>query len=327
MTTTLRALAAPLALAATMTALPALADDALTFQLSWRAQAEQGGYFQALAKGYWKACGLDVTIRQGGAGIDAARLLTSGAVDATLVSQNDGVMRMNQAGFPARAIYTSFQNNPTAIDVHADSGITSFEGLKGHPIFVAMGNRTTYWPYLQMKFGFADDQLRSFSGQFAPFLADDRAATQDFITNGPFVIAKQSDVKITSLKLSDIGYNPYSGLLTVSQDMIDKKPQDVACLVEGARKGWVDFMQDPQPAFDAISQVAEENSPELMKFSYDTMKAQHLVEDADTEKYGMGAMTNARWKAHFDVLVATGTFPVDFDYTTAYTLAYQPSHD
>jgi len=313
---------AVLALAA-MAPLAAAAATPFTLQLGWRAQAEQGGYYTALVKGYYADCGVDMTIRQGGAEMDPARLLTSGAVDASLSAQNDAVMRMDQAGFPAVAVMTSFQKSPQSLDVHASSGITSLDQLKGHPVFIGMGNRTTIWPFLKMKYGLSDDQLRSFTGQFAPFLANADSVTQDYLTNGPYVMAQQSDIKLHSFLLADNGYQPYDSLVTVSREMIDKHPDVVACVVDASRKGWTEFFEDPKPAFAEIARVAPENTPGLLAYAFKTMVDNHLVETDETAENGINTMTDARWKAHFDMLVKTGTFPADFDYRQAYTLQFQ----
>jgi NitT/TauT family transport system substrate-binding protein len=303
-------------------AMTAQANEPFSFVMSWRAQAENGGYYQAQVKGYYAACGLDMTLRQGGAGIDTAQLLVGGAVDAAMVSQNDGVMRMNQAGFAARAVMVGFQRLAQTLDVHPDSGIEKLEDIKGHPVMLAAGNRNTIWPFLKQKYGLADDQLRSFTGQFAPFLQDKNMVVQDLITNGPFVIKQQSGMDVKFFLLADYGYEPYSSVVTVSQKLIDGQPKEVQCLVDASRKGWVDYLKDPAPAFAEIQKIAPENTPDLLNYAFGTMKKYHLVETADTDKLGFGAMTDARWKSHFDMLVATKVFPADFNYKSSYTLQF-----
>jgi NitT/TauT family transport system substrate-binding protein len=294
----------------------------ITFQLSWHAQGENGGYYQAQLRGYYAACGIDMTIRQGGAGIDTKQLLTAGAVDAALISQNDGVMRMNQAGFKARAVMAIFQRFPATLDVHPDSGMQQMSDMRGHPIMLAAGNRDTFWPFLKQKYGLVDAQLHNFSGQYAPFLADKTVVVQDLITNGPFVIKREAGIDVKSFFLADYGYDPYSSIVAVSQKLIDEKPQVVECLVDASRKGWEDYLKDPKPAFAEIHRVAPENSPELLNYTFETIKKYHLVETDETAKYGIGVMTDARWKRHFDMLVTNHLFPADFDYKSAYTLQF-----
>ena len=70
------AVAAALALAG-----PALALDKVTFGTNWKAQAEHGGYYQAVADGTYAKYGLDVTIRQGGPQVNHSQLLAAGKID------------------------------------------------------------------------------------------------------------------------------------------------------------------------------------------------------------------------------------------------------
>lgn len=300
----------------------AKAGEPMTLQLDWRAQAENGGYYEAVEKGYYKDCGVDLTIRQGGPGIDTTQLLTGGAVDVALVSQNDGVMRMNEAGFPARAVMAAFQRSPQTLDVHSDSGITKLKDMVGHPILISGGNRNTLWPFLKGNFGFQDSQLRSFTGQFAPFLADKRAVTQDFITYGPFVMKRDAAATVKSFLLADHGYTPYGSLVVVSQNLIDQKPKAVKCLVEASKKGWTDYLVDPSSAITKIIAVAPENSKNLMSYSVEMMAKYNIVQTSETSKIGIGGMTDARWREHFDLLVRQGLFKSSFDYKKSYTLQF-----
>ena len=53
----------------------------VVFGTNWRAQAEHGGFYHALASGIYRARGLDVTIRMGGPQINNAQLLAAGRLD------------------------------------------------------------------------------------------------------------------------------------------------------------------------------------------------------------------------------------------------------
>jgi NitT/TauT family transport system substrate-binding protein len=300
----------------------AMAAEPVTFQMSWKAQAEFGGFYQAQEKGFYSACGIDMTLREGAPGIDPTQLLTTGAVDVALVSQNDGVMRMNSAGFPAKAVMASMQKFLTVMLYHDEAGIKKPEDLVGKPVLISQGNRTTFWPFLKTKYGYTDDQLRTYNGQMAMWMSDKTAVQQGIVTQEPFRIKAETGKMPSYFLLSDMGYNPYTVIVVVSQKMIDEKPAVVQCLVDGSRKGWADFMKDPTPAFKAINKLNPQNTMELMAYSHEQMKANNLVENDDTAKFGIGAMTDARWKAHFELLVANGLFPASFDYKTAFTTKF-----
>ena len=307
-------------LASAALATPTLADP-FTFQMSWKAQAEQGGYYDALAKGFYKACGLDVTIRQGGPGIDDSQLLVSGAVDAALISQNDGVLRMVDAGFPARAVMAGFQRLPTVLLAHAGTA-ASVADMRGRPIMISLPNRTTFWPFLKQKYGFADAQLRTYSGQIAVWMADKDAIQQGNVTNEPFLVHEQSGETPAAFLMADEGYDPYTSLIAVSQTLIDSRPQAVKCLVQASVAGWTDYMKHPDVANAVIQKENPQNTDGLLAYAFRTMQERHLIENDDTARLGIGAMTDARWKQHFDMLVAGGLMRPDLDYKSAYTLQF-----
>jgi len=304
-------------------AMPAMAQEKVTFLTSWKAQAEHGGYYQALVKGYYKACGVDMTIRQGGPGIDPAQLLTGKAVDFSLSSHIDAILHMNAAGFPARALTAAFQITPQILMAHPDSNINSFEDMKGHPIMISAGSRSTYWPYFRKKYGWEESQLRSYTGQLAQWLSDKNIVQQGLLTNEPFLVKKQVGWSPKVFLLADAGYRTYSSILTTSQDLIDQKPKVVQCVVTATNKGWVDFMTgDPTPALEAIKKEAPNNTDELMAETIRLMKDRKLVMNEDTEKMGFGVMTVERWKAHYDMLRELNILKTDVDYKKALALQF-----
>ncbi len=311
--------AALLALSATHS----VAQEKVTFMTSWKAQAEHGGYYQALVKGYYKECGVDLTIRQGGPGIDPAQLLTGNAVDFIMSSHIDSILHMNAAGFPARALSAAFQITPQILMAHGDSPVNSFEDMKGKPIMISQGSRSTYWPFFQKKYGWEDTQLRSYTGQLAQWLADKTVIQQGLVTNEPFLVEKEVGWKPKVFMLADAGYRTYGSILTTSQDFIDKKPKAAQCMVSATAKGWNEFMAgDVKPALAEIKKEAPNNTDELMASTIQIMKDRKLVLNEDTEKMGFGIMTEARWKAHYEMLREVGILKQDLDYKKIIALQF-----
>lgn len=311
--------AAGLMLGMSVQATPAA--EKITFMMSWRAQADQGGYFQALAKGYYAECGLEVEIRQGGPGIDPAQLLAGGAIDFTLSPFIDTVVGLNDAGFPARSIMAIFQRSAQMLMTHEGNGIEKLEDMKGSPIMIAAISRRTFWPFFRDKYGWDDSQIRQYTGQLAPFLSDPKAVQQGFITNEPFLLKKQTGETVKTFLLADYGYQTYGTMVVTSQTMIDTKPEVVQCMVDSIKKGWADYLQDPSAAFEIIKKEEPKNTDELMAYAYKTIKDLNLVETDETREKGFGYMNEERWKAHSEMLVSLGLFK-PFDYKSMYTLQF-----
>ncbi|MBN8490845.1 MAG: ABC transporter substrate-binding protein [Burkholderiales bacterium] len=308
------------ALLAGLTATAVQAQDKLTFLTSWRAQSEHGGYYQALAKGYYKACGLDLNIRQGGPGVDPKQLLVTGAVDMLMASYSDTVFQLVQAGFPAKAVMVGFQRNPQILMTHEGNGIDKLEDMKGKPIMIATGSRTTFWPFLRAKYGFTDTQIRPYSGQIGPWMADTGAIQQGLVTNEPFRVKKETGKSPKVFLLSHGGYQSYGSVIVVPQALIDGKPQLVQCFVSASRKGWSEFLADPSAALPLIRKDNPDNPDDLVANTLQVLKAEKIVEGGDGVP--IGGMTETRWKAHAEMLAEAGLLPAGFDVKQVYTTQF-----
>src|SRR5262249_50391775 len=84
----------PLALAflAVVGVSPAAAEDKVSLGTNWKAQAEHGGFYQAVAAGIYKKHGLDVTIRMGGPQVNSPQLLAAGVIDFNVGSSSFGAL-------------------------------------------------------------------------------------------------------------------------------------------------------------------------------------------------------------------------------------------
>ena len=74
------------------------------FATDWKAQAEQGGFYQAKALGLYEQAGLDVEIRGGGPGINIPQLLGAGAIEFGMGSNSFIPLNIVKAGVPAKAV-------------------------------------------------------------------------------------------------------------------------------------------------------------------------------------------------------------------------------
>ncbi len=300
----------------------AQAQEKMTFLSSWRAQAEHGGYYQAVAKGMYRACGLDVTIRMGGPGTDAKALLAGGAVDGMMGSFTDDPFRLNEAGFAAQAVMASFQKTPQILMTHPGNGIEKLEDMKGRPIMIGQSSRTTFWPFLRARYGFTDAQIRAYNFQMGPWLVDKMAIQQGFVSSEPFKVRTEANVEPVVFMLSDLGYLSYSSMPIFPTKTIREKPRAIQCFVDATTDGWIDFFRDPAPASVLIKRDNPDNTDALIAYAIDKMKSYGIVETEDTKRLGIGAMTEARFRGHFEMMRDEGLYKPDFDWRSAFTLDF-----
>ncbi len=295
----------------------------IRFATDWRAQAEQGGFYQALASGEYARRGLDVQIVQGGPGVNVPQLLASGAVEAGMGSNSFIVMNLAQEGVPVKAVAAMFQKDPQVLIAHPDQGIEKIADLKGRPILLSDASVTAFWVWLKSKYGFTDSQVRKYTFNPAPFLADKRVAQQGYVTSEPYTIEKIAGLKPKVFLLADEGYPGYATMVLVSDDMIAKNPAAVRAFVEATAKGWRDYLHgDPKGADALIRKDNPEMTQDILDQAREKLKSYGIVESGDATTGGIGVMTDARWAQFFEVASSQGVYPKTLDYKKAYTLQF-----
>jgi NitT/TauT family transport system substrate-binding protein len=291
--------------------------DRLTFATDWLAQAEHGGFYQALAEGIYKKHGLDVTLKMGGPQVNGLQLLAAGQLDVVMGDALQVVSAIEQ-NVPVTAIAATFQKNPTAIIAHP--GVAKLEDLKGRPIAIGAASNTTFWPWLKQRYGFVDSQKRPYGFSVQPFLADLTLSQQGFATSEPFSIEK-AGVKPVVFLLADLGYPPYSEALVVTRDTLARRADVLARFVRASAEGWKSYLANPAPGNALIKRDNPQMSDELLAYSHRKMREYALVSGGDAAQLGMLTMTDARWKQTLDFLRAANLTKPGTDYAKAYTLS------
>lgn len=315
-----------LVLALAALALPgvALADERIVFATDWKAQAEHGGFYEAVAEDLYKKRGLDVVIHEGGPGIDNQQLIAAGAVDMAMGSNSFFSLNLVQAGAPVRAVMAAFQKDPQALMTHPRDDIGSLADMKGKPILLASGSVSTFWVWLKAKYGFDDSQIRKYTFNMAPWLIDKTAIQQCYLSSEPFLVGKEGVTPKVFL-LADYGYPSYAAMVLVPQATIDSKPAMVRAFVEASIQGWHDYLHGDNRAANAmIKQANPDETDDVIAYGIAKMQQYELADGGDAKVGGIGVMTDARWKDFFDTMVAAKVYPASLDYKQAYTLAFLP---
>jgi NitT/TauT family transport system substrate-binding protein len=237
-------------------------------------------------------------------------------------SFNEIALLVNVAGFPAKAVMAMFQKNPQILMAHADAPYAALADMKGRPIMIGQASRSTFWPFLRAKYGFTDAHIRSYTGQIAPFMADRLAIQQALITNEPHRVQVETGEVPKTFLLADHGYDAYASVAIVPQKLIDSKADAVQCFVNASIKGWIDFMRDPAPAVELIRKDNPDNPDDVVAYSMKMLKAAGILETAETAKYGLGTMSDERWRSHSLLMQEAGIVPKSYDYRAAYTLQF-----
>jgi NitT/TauT family transport system substrate-binding protein len=299
------------------------AADKVTFGLDWVAEPEYGGYYQALATGIYKKYGLDVRIVEGGPQVNNAQLLVAGRLTFDITSNSFLALNFVQEGIPYVVVAAGFQKDPDILMAHPGVGNDSFEDLKGKPIAVSSGTRASWWLYLKAKYGYSDSQLKSYGFSLTPFLTNPQAIQEAYVTSEPYLVEQQTGKKPVVLMISDAGFDGYASLIATSDKLVKTNPQLVQRFINASIEGWYSFLYgDPTPGFNAILKANPDMTPGLLHYGYSQLKARGILVSGDATTLGIGAMTDARWKAFFDQMAATGLYDKTMDYKAGYTLQF-----
>ena len=300
----------------------AAAQTKIVFGTDWLAEAEHGGFYQALAKGFYKAHGLDMTIKQGGPQTNPPQQVALGLVDIQISSGSFAAMAMVQQSIPVVAVAAFFQKDPEVLISHPGAGSDTIAAMKGKPIMISAANRTGSWLFLKAKYGFTDDQIRPYNFSVLPFLADPKAIEIGFVSSEPYQVEKALGAKPVVNLLADNGYDSYSNVLLVRSSMVQRQPGAVRAFIEASVEGWQSYLQDPAAGDALIHRDNPDISQDVLDNSVKVMRQYGIVDSGDSRTMGLGAMTQARWKGFFDTMVGAGLYKPDLDWQKAFTLQF-----
>lgn len=255
----------------------------VVLQSDWFPQAEHGGFYQAVARGFYAEVGLEVDILPGGPGAGIKLKLARGEADFAMMKSDDTIVAVAR-GLPFVMVMAALQHDPQALIVHADSPVREWKDLNGRAVIASPS--MTWIPYLQRRFGIAFS-LRPNTYGLGEFLANREAVQQGLVTHEPF-FAAQHGRPVRSLLLADSGYDCYPAVVTRAE-MLRTDPAAVRAFVAASTRGWRDYITgDPGPADRLILARNREMTPELLAYSRGEMIRRRLVsgESAAGEKVG-----------------------------------------
>lgn len=296
----------------------------VTFATDWKAQAEHGGFYQALATGLYAKYGLDVKIHQGGPQTNTSQLIATGAVDFAMASNAFFIANFVQAKAPVVAVMASFQKDPQVLITHPRDDVRSLADMRGKPIMVSTDTKTAFWPWLQQKYGFADTQIRPYTFNVAPFLVDKTAIQEGYLGSEPFQIARAGGFQPQVFLLADNGYPGYAAMVVTQIKTADQRADIVKAFVAASIEGWRDYLHgDPAPGNKLIKAANPDMTDELLAFGIKQLRDHEIVDSGGR----IGVMTDARWAEWLAEMSQTGVYPADLPIKTGYRLDFLPAGD
>ncbi|KAF0094478.1 MAG: NitT/TauT family transport system substrate-binding protein [Puniceicoccaceae bacterium 5H] len=276
----------------------------VTLQTDWFAQAEHGGFYQALAKGYYREAGLDVTLLQGGPNSMSLNKVLTGKAQFAM-NKADAVIDFGAQGLDVQPVMAHFQHDPQALMLHADDPAQSISDLDGRSVMAIPGH--TWIKYVEAQYGI-DLKIVPHTFSLERFLSDPQFIQQCMVTNEPFYV-RQAGQQVKTFPTATSGFDPYH-VVYGQAEWIREHPDVVERFVAASVRGWKDYLEnDPSPAFDLIQQRNQQMSRALLAYGHDRIVRELLTSGHADQGEAVGQLDPRRLQQLADQLRKLGIIP------------------
>src|SRR3954470_5712524 len=297
--------------------------DKVSFGTNWVAEAEHGGFYQAVADGTYAKYGLEVTIVPGGPQVNNRLPLLAKKIDFFMSANSLQSFDAAEQNIPTLAVAAIFQKDPQVMIAHPGEGVEKFDDLKKVTLLVSSEGMQTYFKWMQAEFGFSPDKVKPYTFNPQPFLVDKKSAMQGYVTSEPYAVEKAAKIKPKVFLLADSGFNTYSTLIETRRDVVENLPGLVQRFVDASMIGWYNYIYRDNSAGNAmIKKLNPEMTDDLLAYSVAKMKEYGIVDSGDSLKNGIGAMSDERYTSFFNKMVKAGVVKADLDFRKSYTLRF-----
>ena len=295
----------------------------ITFATDWKAQAEQGGFYQALAAGLYEKNGLKVKIIQGSSNVNVPRLIASNAIEFGIGSNSFIPLNMVANKIPGKAVMAIFQKDPQIIMTHPENDIRNLEDMRDLPIMISDASIGAFWLWLKSKYGFTDSQIRKKTFSLAPFLSNKSSIQQGYLTSEPFLVEKEADFAPRVFLLADYGYPSYGAMVLASSEVITNNPEIVKAFVNASIEGWRQYIyEDPSLGNELIMLENNEMKEDILLQAIKKIRNYELVSNEISKGLDIGLMTDIKRESFFETMASNGVYEKNLKWRESFTLDF-----
>lgn len=295
----------------------------VVFATNWLAEAEHGGFYQAVADGTYEAYGLDVTILPGGPMSPNRQLLLSGRADFYMSGNLLQPLNALAADVPPIIeVAAMFQKEPQVFLAHPEAGVETLEDLTEiETLFIGNDTRVAVFEWMMANWpGFTEDQVRPYAFTPGPFIADPNSAQQGYVTSEPYTILTVGGFEPTVIMLADNGFDTPSTMIETTVEFMEANPDIVQRFVDASIVGWYTYLYGDNSAGNAlIKQHNPDMTDELIAYAIDTMLERGIVDSGIALEAGIGCFDDAKVTSFYDAMVDAGVVEGGLDLATLYT--------
>ena len=261
----------------------------VSLQLRWKHQFQFAGYYAALHKGYFKEAGLDVSLKEGGPGVDPVADVLSGACDFGVGESSLVVDYLK--GKPVLMLGPVFQHSPNVLIAHGRNKRP--DDLVGKRIAMMSGDQDMELKAIFLNEGIAFEKLRIVPDEkhLQDFLDHHVDALNAYLSNEPFVL-DQRGIPYTIIKPHSYGMDFYGDVLFTRKAMESSRPEVVAAFLAASFRGWQYALDHQSEIIDLIFQRYNSQGKTREHLAYEARELHQLI---NPEVIEIGHNNPGRW--------------------------------
>ena len=299
------------------------ANTPITFQLNWVAGGANAGFAAAVAEGFYRDAGLDVTLVQGNGSGNTAQLVANGRseiayADAVAVSQ------LIAKGAPMKVLSTVYQSNPNEVSALKKTGIKSIKDLAGKKVGVPSGSsQTTMLPLLLKANNLKEADVNLINmppTAMVPSLLQGQVDAILGSVDSYQIQLEAQGAQTDNFMFADHGVPTVSTSIFASDNYIKNNPEVVRKFIAASLKGWYFALDNPEKAVKDLKSVFPEMNEKLATAELASIKPLLCSGGA---KY-IGKAEDALWVKTQELLSEVKLLPAGQDPKSYYTNAYLP---
>ncbi|WP_309064617.1 ABC transporter substrate-binding protein [Microbacterium sp.] len=292
--------------------------DLVTLRHSWVPDQITLPYAAAKALGFYEEEGIQLVDQPGNGGATAVQLVANGEVMFG-TGEASHLLSAQTKGIDMVSVMQQYQENPNAVIALKDSGIETWEDLRGKSIGGSVTSSGHLATLAALQLAGIDKNEIDFinlspGAQFAALSEGQVDAAGTFLGN----LAGLPDLKdeVNILTVSDAGYITPSTVLFTTPELIEKDPDLVERFVRASLKGLKAALEDPKGTAEAMAGMYANVNAESLAATFE-MDSRFLATEW-TDENGLGLHNEEAWALQAEMLTTLGELP-ETDPTKNYT--------
>jgi NitT/TauT family transport system substrate-binding protein len=284
---------------------PALAQTAVSLQLSWLHSSQFAGSYIAQDRGWWSENGLAVSLLPGGPNAPVEPPVVAGTA-LVGISAADYTAAAVEQGAPFKILGVAMQKNPFVIASLPANPVNEPADLVGKRIGMALANTPVLQALCTLN-GVDIDGIEIVPTQYSaqPLLAGEVDCLLCWETDLPVAMAMQGVESLTML-MADHGYAVHSQTYIATEDSLANRRAELVALMSGEVRGWEAYREDTDAAAELTLAMYPDAGLDLETQKLQAARQVPLMFSELTDANGFGWWTDDTVAANIETLALLG---------------------